>query len=166
MTRNFRDRAYIHYMNRRQFTFSLGALTAAPLIPTLASAGAPTAALSSTAARIYPWAAQFTRVNGQASAAKLVQVFRISPQAAAEISAELVSKGVVTPAAGGALQAVKPVNWKALYAGHTSAPVQAVGKLKGKMRDALENSLKEATVSESEPTPEDQSTDSAECPRA
>ena len=153
-------------MNRRQFTFSLGALTAAPLIPTLASASSAPVAMSGTAARIYPWAAQFTRVNGQASAAKLAQVFKLSPEVAAEVSAQLVSKGIVTPAAGGALQAVRPVNWKALYSGNTSAPAQVVSKLKDKLQSTLKETVKEATVSESEPTPEDQSTDSAECPRA
>ncbi len=170
MTRNWADRAYIKPMNRRQFTASLGALSAAPLLPALPVAAASAPVLSPSAARIYPWAAQYARVHGQASAATLASVFKIAPQAAAEVSAQLLAKGVVTSSAGGALRAVQPVDWSSLRTLPRPQP-QLAQKLKDGLDKLNEFSsdntpVTEATGSESEPMPEDQSSDSAESPRA
>ena len=157
-------------MNRRQFNASLGALAAAPLMPALpASAATAPTALSATAARMYPWAAQYARVHGQASAATLASAFKIPPHIAAEVSAQLVAKGVATPAAGATLRAVQPVDWSTLQRVQSSAPAQHAPQLKDSLRklsEAQEPAPTEATGAELEPTPEDQSSGSEECQRA
>ncbi len=158
-------------MNRRQFGLRLAALSAAPLLPALPAAAAQP--LSGTAARIYPWAAQYARVHGSASAAQIASVFNISPAAAGQVAQQLIAKGVTSAPALGVMKAVKPISWEQLYRpAPASLPTQLKETAQKLLRAAdLEATderapLTEATETGSEPTPESRPTGSEESPPA
>lgn len=145
-------------MNRRQFGLRAAALVATPLLPALPARTAA-APLSGTAARIYPWAAQYARTHGSASAARIARVFQIAPEAAAQVAEQLVAKGITAAPVAGVAKAVNPISWKKLYSAPTPAKAALTEQLK-KLADHLPREAPiKATEAESEPTPEGQSTD-------
>lgn len=97
-------------MNRRQFTASLGAALAAPLVPTpVLSRVATPAALP---AGSYMWADFIARARGHVDAGFLSRRLDLTPAQANAVMGELAQKGVIQPAGlSGVAQATNPFRY-------------------------------------------------------
>ncbi len=116
-------------MNRREFTTSLVALAAAPLIPL------PTAVAASRQMAIpagtYAWAQLIARAQNKCSPEILARQLHIAPDAAKQLFNEMLRDGVLrAPGMAGIAQATQPID----ATGTTTSPLRPSLK---KLRDLL-----------------------------
>lgn len=96
------------FMNRRQFTASLGAVATLPMLPLPAAAAATATAELPPAA--YAWAHLYARAQPTMSAAKLARYLRVEASVANQLFGTLIRDGVLgAPSALGSATALKPM---------------------------------------------------------
>ena len=139
-------------MNRRQFTGSLVAASAAPLlpIPTIAAKAAPAAAAGNFLPFTYAWATYHARKVGHCSPAILVEKFGITAEVAEAITSRMIKKGLL--AAPNALGVSRAISAKASVAGTTQAASKS--DIANKVRDVARDLIEEATDQEDTEEPE------------
>ena len=97
-------------MNRRQFTFGLGALAAAPSAP-LAAILPQSGAASSVAFGHFNLAKVIAKSHNRCSSEMLMRHLKVGPEIAAEVQSLLLKKGVITPPSlAGISSAINPTN--------------------------------------------------------
>lgn len=96
-------------MNRREFTASLAALAAAPLLPLQALAAGQAPTVVPTGA--YAWAQLIARAQNTCSPDMLTRQLHVAPDAAQAMFNDMLRDGVLrTPGATGIARAVKPID--------------------------------------------------------
>lgn len=138
-------------MNRREFTFRLSALAAAPALPVPAMASGFEA--SEKAKSIYKWAEVISRTHNKCSKDMLMRLLKVDASIANDLQHMLLNRGVITQAVNGVSMAVKPLNTNCI-------PKQAlkptnIKALAEKTQDHLTAKLKE-TIEDAENTPDTQ----------
>ena len=125
----------------------------------------------------YPWAVRYARVHDACSPDRLSRAFRMAPEIAREVFAKMQAEGVISaPGLSGISRAVDPINWDIQF---SPSPAQSARQaLNRRLRKMLDDPseagtqepdeapVTEARKTESEPTPEDPPTGSAESPPA
>lgn len=87
-------RAYVEYMNRREFTASLGALSGAAALP-LSVVPAAAAASPPVSSATYAWAKLIVRAQAKADPAMLVRYLKLTPDVAHSLFSALIRDGVL-----------------------------------------------------------------------
>jgi hypothetical protein len=101
---------YIMTMNRRQFSFGLGALAAAPSAP-LAAILPQSGAVSSVALGHFNLAKVIAKSHNRCSSEMLMRHLKVGPEIAAEVQSLLLKKGVISqPSLAGISNAIDPTN--------------------------------------------------------
>jgi hypothetical protein len=123
-------------MNRRQFTASLAALAATPILPFGAITPAAAAPVAAFPPGAYAWAPLVARAQNKCSPATLAQHLHLDANAATQLFNTMVRDGVLrAPGAVGIAQAANPID-----ASGTRAP-----SFFTKMNSHLEQALKPQT---------------------
>lgn len=96
-------------MNRRSFTFGLGALAAAPAVP-IPSLAKAMPAITPAALEYFDWAKMIVRAHNKCSPAMLQRLLKLEPTMALEVQSALLKEGVITmPGLNGMSEAVDPM---------------------------------------------------------
>lgn len=82
-------------MNRRHFTTSVIALAATPALPASSIAAHSGQSAGQITSFAYTCARHYAQMMGEASPARLVKEFGITPQAAQNITAQLIRQGIL-----------------------------------------------------------------------
>lgn len=148
-------------MQRRTLLKSLGALAAAPMLPSLPLASPHAAAMTTSAvdASTYKWAEMIVRAHNKCTPAMLQRLIGLSPANAAALQAEFLAKGVIgAPSQFGIHQATKPL-WQGAFPKPHVQTKKAV--------EMVEQLLDHVSEPDDEPTeinaPENENATTAQC---
>lgn len=140
-------------MNRREFTFGLGAVAAAPVVP-VAALGNPIV-ISNAAMGHFKLAKLIARAHDKCSNAMLMRHLKVDAQMAAEVEQLLLSKNVITePNLQGFSRAINPMNLncvpkEALHSPKITSTISETGKkLKKLVNEQVETETLQDDTSE------------------